>query len=160
MIDPFDDVSTILTGVPLDATPAVPTELVTDLSVPVSDWRDMVCEVNLSNITGDTDAEVGLVFRAKDTSNFMAAYIDDGDDLVHLASFVAGSEATIATAAWTRSDTAELRVIVQRYRIRVWVDFELVIDATSTLNLTGGSAGLFSRSTAVVTFDDFYAEGL
>ena len=119
---------------------------------------DMVVEVSLSNLSGDTDEECGVAFRLADTSNFLAAYVDDGDNLVHLSSFAAGAETSIATAAWTPADTAEIRVICQQERIRVWVDRVLLIDAESPLYLAEQRAGMFSRSTTVVKFSDFYAQ--
>ena len=119
---------------------------------------DMVAEVSLSNLSGDTDEECGVAFRLVDTSNFLAAYVDDGDNLVHLSKFVAGVETSIATAAWTPADTAEIRVICQADRIRVWVDHVLVIDVEDGWLVYANRAGLFSRSTAVVQFSDFYAQ--
>lgn len=121
---------------------------------------DMVVEVQLSNLSADTDEECGVIFRANDSDNCFAAYLDDGDDLVHLSKFVAGAETSIATAAWTPSDTAELRVIAQSSRIRVWVDFILRIDTTDSSFSSSTKAGLFSRSTTVVNFANFYAQGL
>lgn len=112
----------------------------------------MVVEVQLSNLSADTDEECGVIFRANDSDNCFAAYLDDGDDLVHLSKFVAG--------AWTPSDTAELRVIAQSSRIRVWVDFILRIDTTDSSFSSSTKAGLFSRSTTVVNFANFYAQGL
>lgn len=120
----------------------------------------MVVEVQLSNLSADTDEECGVIFRANDSDNCFAAYLDDGDDLVHLSKFVAGAETSIATAAWTPSDTAELRVIAQSSRIRVWVDFILRIDTTDSSFSSSTKAGLFSRSTTVVNFANFYAQGL
>src|SRR3990167_904638 len=82
---------------------------------------DMVVEVSLSNLSGDTDEECGLVYRGVDQQNFWAAYVDDGDNLIHLSKFVAGVEESLGTYAWTPADTAEIRVIAQSNRHRVWV---------------------------------------
>ena len=119
---------------------------------------DMAVMVQLANISADTDAECGVNFRQVDTSNFLAAYVDDGDNLLHLSRFDAGAETSIATAAWTPADTAELLVIAQQDRIRVWLDYVLRIDATEGAFLTAGRAGLFSRSTTAVRFRPFYAQ--
>lgn len=126
----------------------------------LSSYSDMVVEVQLSNLSGDTDEECGVSFRLVDTSNFLAAYVDDGDNLVHLSKFEAGVETSIATAAWTPADTAEIRVLAQASRLRVWVDFKLVIDETDATFNTATRAGLFSRSTTAVLFENFYAQGL
>lgn len=119
---------------------------------------DMVVEVSLSNLSGDTDEECGVVFRLGNATNFLAAYVDDGDNLVHLSAFEGGVERSIATAAWTPADTAEIRVICQQERIRVWVDRVLLIDVEDSWLVYANRAGLFSRSTAVAKFSDFYAQ--
>ena len=126
----------------------------------LSSYADMVVEISLSNIAADTDAEVGVNFRKLDASNFLAAYVDDGDNLVHLAKFLAGVETTLGTAAWTPADTAEIRVLAQSDRLRVEVDRVLKLDVTEADLADNARAGLFSRSTTVVLFKDFYAEGL
>lgn len=122
--------------------------------------EDMVVEVQLSNLSGDTDEECGVVFRLVDTANFLAAYVDDGDNLVHLSKFESGAETSIATAAWSPADTAEIRVIAQWDRLRVWVDFKLAIDEVDSAHALGSHAGLFSRSTTAVLFGAFYAQSL
>lgn len=119
-----------------------------------------VIEVQLSNLSGDSGEECGVCFRKTDSSNFLTAYVDDGDNLVHLSKFEAGAETSIATAAWTAADTAELRVICQGSRIRVWVDRKLVIDATDSTFQDQVNAGLFSRSTTAVLFGAFYAQAI
>ena len=119
---------------------------------------DMVAEVSLSNLSGDTDEECGVAFRLVDTSNFLAAYVDDGDNLVHLSAFEGGVERSIATAAWTPADTAEIRVICQSDRIRVWVDHVMLIDVEDGWLVYANRAGLYSRSTAVAKYSDFYAQ--
>lgn len=127
---------------------------------PVIPTSDMVVEVQLSNLSGDTDEECGVVFRFANTDNFLAAYVDAGDNLVHLAKFETGSETDIATFAWTPADTAEIRVIAQGDRLRVWVNFVMVIDEEDATFNTATRAGLFSRSTTAVLFENFYAQGL
>jgi len=119
---------------------------------------DMVVEVSLSNLSGDTDEECGVVFRLGNATNFLAAYVDDGDNLVHLSAFEGGVERSIATAAWTPADTAEIRVICQQERIRVWVDHVMLIDVEDGWLVYANRAGLFSRSTTVVKHKDFYAQ--
>lgn len=126
----------------------------------LGDSADMVVEVQLSNLSADSDEECGVCFRKQDSSNFLAAYVDDGDDLVHLSKFESGVETSIATFAWTPADTAELRVIAQDDRIRVWLDFKLVIDTEDATFNTAVRAGLFSRSTTAVLFGAFYAQSL
>jgi hypothetical protein len=119
---------------------------------------DVVVETRISGLTGS--AEAGVVARLQDTNNFLAAYVDRGDSLVHLALFAAGVETTVATAAWTPSATAEVRMICQGERVRVWVDRVLRIDTTVSQHVTMDRAGLFARGSTATRFDDFYAQAL
>lgn len=119
-----------------------------------------VCEVSLSNMSADTDEEVGLIYRHADASNYWRVYVDDGTDEVILEKVVAGVVTELSSPAWTPTDTAELRVIAQGNRHRVWLDRKLVIDVTDAALNTNTRAGLFSRSTTVVDFDDYYGQGL
>lgn len=121
---------------------------------------DMVVEVQLANLDSDADAECGVCFRLEDTSNFLCAYVDKGDSLLHLSKVVADTETSIATASWTPAATAEMRVIAQGSRLRVWLDFALLIDTTDDTFQDAAKAGLFSRNTTVVQFKNFYAQGL
>ena len=123
-------------------------------------YADMAVLVQLSNLSADSDEECGVSFRKTDASNFLCAYVDDGDNLLHLSRFDAGAETSIATAAWTPANTAEILVIAQQDRIRVWLDYVLRIDATCSSFLTAATAGLFSRSTTAVKFGPFYAQML
>ena len=118
-----------------------------------------VVEISLSNMSADTDESVGMVYRYADANNYWAAFVSDFTNLVYLRKVVAGVT-TDVTVAWTPTDTAELRVIVQGNRHRVWVDRKLVHDTTDAALNTNTRVGLYSNATTVVTFDDFYASGL
>jgi len=121
---------------------------------------DCVVEVSLSNMSADTDEEVGLVYRYADGSNYWRAYLDDGSNEIILEKVVAGVVTELASPAWTPTDTAELQVIVQGNRHRVRVDRKWVIDVTDAALAANTKVGLFSRNTTVVDFDDLYSEGL
>ncbi|MBF8255128.1 MAG: hypothetical protein HW375_35 [Anaerolineales bacterium] len=119
-----------------------------------------VVEASLANMSADADEEVGLIYRHADASNYWRVYLDDGTDEVILEKVVAGVVTELASPAWTPTDTAELRVIAQGSRHRVWVDRKLVIDVTDSALSANPRVGLFSRSTTAVTWDDFYGQGL
>ena len=122
---------------------------------------DMVVEISLANLSADTNEQCGVVFRLADTSNYLYAIVDDGNNIVQLGKVVATAFTSLATAAWTATDTAEIRVIAQGNRIRVWVDRKLYIDTTDATHNTETEAGLFGFNTAnLSTFEDFYGQGL
>ncbi len=122
---------------------------------------DHVVEVSLGNIAADANASVGTCYRKSDTSNYLRAYVDKGSGRVKLDKVVAAVVTNLAQPVWTATDTAEVRVITQGNRHRVWVDRALVIDVTDAFNNTATKVGLFAlNASGTVTFDDFYAQGL
>ena len=121
----------------------------------------MVVEVSLASISGDADALVGVCYRKLDTSNYLAAYVDKATSKVRLDKVVAGVVTNLVNIAWTPADTAEVRVIVQGTRHRVWVDGRLYIDTTDSTHSTRTKAGLYAKNASgTVTFDDYYSAGL
>ncbi|MEE8346894.1 MAG: hypothetical protein V3S20_06075, partial [Dehalococcoidia bacterium] len=123
---------------------------------------DMVGEVDLSNLSGDTDEEAGLNFRGGATvsSDTWRFYVDDGSNQYVLEYEVAGSITGIATAAWTPADTAQLRFTAQGNRIRCYDAHKLVIDETNATMNSNTKFGLYSKDTTVVLFSDPYAEAI
>ena len=118
---------------------------------------DHVAEVSLAAIgTGD---EVGLAVRYTDANNHYRAYLDKGSNEVILEKIVGGVVTEIASPAYTVGTTAELRVIVQGKRFRVWVGRRLYIDSEDTALNTGTKVGLWARNAnGTTTFNDMYAE--
>lgn len=120
---------------------------------------DQVIEVQLAAIgTGD---EVGVVFRYADADNQYRVYLDKGSNEVILEKNVATTITEISSPAYTVGTTAELKVIIQSTRIRVWVDGLLYIDTTDSGLSAGTKVGLFARNAdSTTTFNEFYAQGL
>lgn len=120
---------------------------------------DQVIEVSLAAIgTGD---EVGVVFRYADANNQYRAYVDKGSNEVILEKNVAGVVTEISSPAYTVGTTAEIRVINQGTRIRVWVDRKLYIDTTDSGLSAGTKVGLFARNASgTTTVEDFYGQGI
>lgn len=134
----------------------------TSAAVPSIDLgvADMVVAASLSNLSGDTDEECGVCFRKQDTSNYWRFYVDDGSDEAVLEKVISGTPTVVAHPAWTPTDTAEVEVRAQGNRIRCYVDGTLVADATDSALNDKTKAGLFSRSTTAVFFDDWYGQGV
>ncbi|MBA4181990.1 MAG: hypothetical protein C0506_15470 [Anaerolinea sp.] len=119
---------------------------------------DMVVEVQLSNLAADADAECGVNYRHTDANNYWRAYVDKGSSEVILEKVVAGVVTEVASPAWTPADAAEMRVIAQEDRHRVWVDRKVVIDTADDEQANAANAGLMSRNTTVVLFGNFAAQ--
>lgn len=78
-----------------------------------------------------------------------------------LEKIVGGAVTELASPAYTVGTTAELRVMVQGKRFRVWVGRRLYIDTEDTALNTGTKVGLWARNAnATATFDQLYAEAL
>lgn len=121
---------------------------------------NLVTGVSLSNLSGDTDEECGLIYRYTDTSNYWRCYVDDGTDEIILEKVVAGVVTELSSPAWTPADTAEIQVIPQGNRHRVYLDRKLVIDVEDAALNTATGVGMFSRSTTAVFFAGHYAQAL
>jgi hypothetical protein len=121
---------------------------------------NMDIEVSLSNMASDTDEVCGGVYRYFDASNYWYAAVDDNLNVLKLVKVVAGTPTTVASVAWTATDTAELRVLVQGNRHRVWRDRTMLIDATDAAHNTRTKCGLISVSTATCDFANFYGQGV
>lgn len=134
----------------------------TGLQIPTVDIgkADFAAFVSLSNLSSDTDEGAGFVFRYVDGSNYWLAFVYDVFDQIWLQKIVAGVVTNVAAVAWTPADTAELRLIVQGNRIRLWVDRVLVIDEEDSDLNTATKHGLTAQGTTTVDFTHFAVLGL
>lgn len=121
---------------------------------------DVVVEVSAAAITTGASAEVGVVYRYTDASNYWRAYVSNLNDKVYLEKVVGGAVTTVSQPAWTVTATAEIRVYAQGNRHRVYVDDVLYIDTTDAALNTQVSVGLYLKGATTTTVDDFYAQGL
>lgn len=119
---------------------------------------DMAVQVGWSAL--GSGAKAGVVYRYVDSSNYCRAYVDYDAGKVVCEKVVSGSASTIDTAAWTPAATAEVLVIAQGERHRVWVDFRMAIDATDVTHRRATRAGLFAEGATASRCADFRAEGM
>lgn len=121
--------------------------------------EDQVVEVQISEIgAGD---EVGVVFRFDSAENYSRAYVDAGSNEAVLEHVIGGVATEVASPAYTVGTSAELRVMVQGHRVRVWVDRRLYIDEEDPLAWLGPRVGLFARNASgTAKFDNFHGRGI
>lgn len=121
--------------------------------------EDQVVEVQLSEIgAGD---EVGVVFHYDSAANYSRAYLDKGSNEVIFEHVIGGVATELSSPAYTVGTSAELRVIVQDHRVRVWVDRRLYIDAEDGAGWLGSRVGLFARNASGTTkFTNFHARAI
>lgn len=121
--------------------------------------EDQVVEVQLSEIgAGD---EVGVVFHYDSAANYSRAYLDKGSNEVIFEHVIGGVATELSSPAYTVGTSAELRVIVQDHRVRVWVDRRMYIDAEDGTGWLGSRVGLFARNASGTTkFTNFHARAI
>ncbi len=107
----------------------------------------------------DTDGQLGLIFRAQDTSNYYRFVWDRGStDNYRIERVEAGSATTLGSAAGGRYETqrtyhVEIQTIDNRFL--VYIDGALALDRTDATNaLPTGRIGLYAPNQNAVLFDD------
>ena len=128
---------------------------------------DLVTEVDLAALTAaEATAIGGLIYRYSNTSNYWAAYIDKSAGQIKLVKTVAGVATTVASAAYTLPDNAEMQVIVQgnRHRVRIRDSTtrmgKTYLDATDSALNSNTKCGVILNNTSTITLEDYFAEGL
>lgn len=109
------------------------------------------------DFTRGTDAadHGGLSIRYADASNFL--YVRVTGSAVELRKVQAGADSQVATAVhtWAAGATKFLQVVLHGDSIRVFVDKNEVVDATSSFNSGATRHGLFCDDQADHTWDNF-----
>ena len=121
---------------------------------------DCIVEASLGLTSFEATGRIGLIWRFTDTSNYWRAYIENDGDLIVLAKVVAGVTTIVSSVAYTLGTTAEMRVVVQGNRHRVFVDRKLYIDQTDSALNAQTRVGMYCLNTVLGTWDNFYAIAL
>lgn len=142
---------------------AVPTSNPSTALVTVGGSGDMVVEAQCEGMDADVDAQ-GVYYRYKDATHYWRAVLDASTQAVQLwcndpAYFGLNK---VADVSWTRKASAEIRVLVQGDRHRVYVDGVLYIEWVDSHSNTETIAGLYYEGINPTTraIDDFYCQGL
>jgi hypothetical protein len=105
----------------------------------------------------------GVVYRYTDASNLYRAQIDRANRQVQLVRRVAGTDTVVERVPWVPESSAELRVIVQRVRHRVYLNGSSLpcIDTIEDRGvMTGSSVGIYGENSISMGFVRFAAVGL
>ena len=97
----------------------------------------------------------GLSFRLLNTSNYLYVRATGSDIQVRKVQAGADSQIAVASHTWAAAAKRFLQVVLHGDSIRVFVDDDEVIDATSSFNNTATRHGLFCDDQADHTWDDF-----
>ena len=103
----------------------------------------------------DSARHGGLCFRVSDSSNYL--YVRVTGTAVELRKVRGGADSRIASAShtWASAVRKALQVVLHGDSIRVFVDDDEVLDATSPFNRTATRHGLFCGGRADHSWDDF-----
>lgn len=105
----------------------------------------------------------GVVYRYTDSSNLYRAQIDRANRQVQLVRRVAGTDTVVERVPWVPESSAELRVIVQGVRHRVYLNGSSLpcIDTIEDRGvMTGSSVGIYGENSISMGFVRFAAVGL
>ncbi len=105
----------------------------------------------------------GVVYRYTDASNLYRAQIDRANRQVQLVRRVAGTDTVVERVPWVPESSAELRVIVQGVRHRVYLNGSSLpcIDTIEDRGvMTGSSVGIYGENSISMGFVRFAAVGL
>ena len=146
------------TGFKILSNQAAPVDAATYITTLDLAAADGAFELSLSGLT--TSGIHGIVYRYADDNNYLHAFVNQNVQEITLRKVVAGVVSTLAYFSRPRTTTAEMRVLVQGTRHRVWVDRKLWIDVTDGDLAANTKAGIYTLGNAAARFDDWYGAGL
>lgn len=119
-------------------------------------YKDLDVRVRFKAVSGKVDQAAGLVFRARDASNYYvvrANALENNYRLYHVANGrrrqIAGTSFPVSANQWH-----ELRVEAVGNRFKCYFDGQLKFEATDETFKDAGSVGLWTKADSVTLFDD------
>ena len=126
--------------------------------------KDQIAKVTLEGLLDAGGMFIaGICYRHDGFSTYWLACLNRANLQVELRRVVSGVATLVAAAPWTLEDTAELMVMVQGTRHRVYLDGSAlpVIDTVEDRGiLTGVNVGIYAENGTGVKFKRFPACGL
>ena len=124
-------------------------------------FDDLDATVAFRPISGKEDASGGLIFRAKDSRNYLLVRANALESNFRLYATVNGKRSTIASAHVTEPALGlwhKIRVVAKGPRIQAYLDETLVLDHEEK-TLRGGWVGLWTKADSVTEFADLEVIG-
>lgn len=139
----------------------------TNRAFPLTLWRarrfsDTDVSVRIRPLSGEVDASGGIVFRARDESNYYVVRANCLEDNFRLYTVVGGRRRQIAGARVAEPELGvwhQLRVVAVGDHIQAYLDGRLLIDHRDS-TFSDGWVGLWSKADSVTEFDDVVVRGL
>jgi hypothetical protein len=127
------------------------------------EFRDIKLSVKIKSVSGEREETGGVVWRYKDSENYLVARIDVRDNRVRLYRVVNGNLTRFGSEEDLnlKSDTwFTLRVEHKGDRIKVYLNDEAVIVERDRHFRDAGKVGLWTKADAETHFDDLQIHGL
>jgi len=124
-------------------------------------FDDIDVTVRFRPISGKEDASGGVIFRAKDGSNYLLVRANALENNFRLYTIVNGKRSTIASARVTEPTLGEwhrIRVVAKGPKIQAYLDDSLLLDHEQK-TFTGGWVGLWTKADSVTEFADLEVTG-
>lgn len=126
-------------------------------------FRDLAIAAKIKSLGGRRDQNGGLVWRYKDSNNYLLARLDVEDDRVRLYRIVNGNRIRFGEESDLRLREGKwytLRVEHRGDKIKIYLDDEAIIVERDKHFKSAGQAGLYVNEDAETYFDDFEVRSL
>lgn len=124
-------------------------------------FADVDVTVRFRPISGKEDASGGILFRAKDATNYYLVRANALEDNFRLYTMKDGNRGQIAStkvSAPTLGEWHSIRVVAKGSKIQAYLDGKLQIDHDDA-TYAAGYVGLWTKADSVTEFDDLAASG-
>ena len=124
-------------------------------------FDDVDVTVRFRPVSGKEDASGGIIFRAKDGSNYLLVRANALENNFRLYMVVKGKRSTIASARVSEPKLGEwhrIRVVAKGPKIQAYMDDSLLLDHEDR-TFTGGWIGLWTKADSVTEFADLEVTG-
>ncbi len=126
-----------------------------------SNYKDVKLKVRIKVAAGNLEPTGGVVWRYRDSENYLVARIDFSDGRVRLHRVVNGNRVMFGKGGKVPFEAEKwytLRVEHKEDKIKVYLDDEVLIVEKDRHFRHAGKVGLWTQSDAATYFDDFCVE--
>ncbi len=127
--------------------------------------RDGFVEVKFKTVSGTNDQAAGVVWRARDATNYYVCRANALEDNVVLYKVVAGKRTALDIVGRAGGYGVEAKVPPERWQalrvefagqhFKVWLEARLLFEVEDSTFTEAGKVGLWTKADSVTRFDDF-----
>lgn len=127
------------------------------------EFEDVEVSVRIKALAGDSDQAGGVIWRYRNSENYLVARIDISERNVRLYRFVRGNRTQFGVKDGVNIQLGEwytLRVVHKDDEIQVYLDGDVLFIERDRHFRDAGKIGLWTKADSVVYFDDLKAHKL